>query len=580
MNIYFRLSIFASCICSIICGCKPTPSVNSNDGESIDKKSDLIQQATQVPLGDNANPNAPAVASNNSPTEVKSVSIEVYQPQIRYEDYAGDCGEDIPGCEKMMFGEDVYGTIQNELCERAEYFDDEGNAVTTACLLKTPFITENDFRIAALNSGDIFRTNHKNNIKDSSKKYQIIDGIPEDAYISCHESDGAYNAHFNPCHIVGHYNDNCYELPAEKIIRVKVLSESATDPSINPPPNHVHNAIPSQPAVVSPQSTGNAPSIPALIPAPAVTIPPEQRLTFKKSIKNKKGKVEYLIFSDSQLNSDCYVSMLGNQEVLNELHYCIPFSGITKNLEHPLALTQTARQFEHYAYCSDISVEKRNIPGLAGFFEAFNPQFFNSNLKRFIDRPFQITKPQNSSKKKDNCGGRCRPHDVQCEQNFYSQVPAHSCNLVDANRQGRLTPGMLDFCKLVNPFITFTQYVQYNLKPGDVFLTASAKKGEKVLHQYWQVFDMTSRDFKFNGSPEFIWELNTCRNTIGQYGEQIVQVRDLSSKDTYEVLYAPIMQGMDARNNYCKAFNNTLINEARAGNYALIDSDSPLLKKK
>ncbi len=563
--------VFALCFVSslTLTSCKQA----SDTQDSSDGGGDAAPQAVPVPTNHDADQTAPDIQPPQvAPTpQVKTVSIEVFSPRNEYLSYGGDCGEDIPGCTPETFYDEVYGTIPNELCvpqQDAVYGLED---ISNACLLKTPFISENDFRAANLQPGDIFTTTHKNNLKSSGTQYQVISGIPENAYVFSLAPDGAETEVFKPCLLLGHYVDSCYHLPGENIIRVKVVTGNAAA---------IPTPAPTPTPVPAPQANAGIPSIPSLVPAPSVTIPPEQRLTFKKSLKAKKGKVEYLIFSDSQLNTDCYISMIGNQEVLNELHYCIPFSGITKELEHPLAPTETARQFEHYAYCTNISVEKRNIPGLAGFLEAFNPAYYNTSLKRFVDRPFQITRPQNKSKKKDNCGGRCRPYDVPCEQNFYSQTPAHTCNILEAYRQNRLTVGMLDYCKIVNPFITFTQYSQYNLRPGDVFLTASAKSGEKVLHQYWQVFDMTSRDFKFNGSPEFIWEYNTCRGTIGQYGEQIVQVRDLSSKDTYDVLYAPIMQGMRVRDNYCKAFNNTLINEARSGNYALVNAASPLLKKK
>ena len=128
-------------------------------------------------------------------------------------------------------------------------------------------------------------------------------------------------------------------------------------------------------------------------------------------------------------------------------------------------------------------------------------------------------------------------------------------------------------CALSNPLITESEYKNYNLKTGDIFLTPSAAKGEKVLHQYWQVL---------SSIPEVVCvESGSIDGYVNDFfDEKIIQVRDLSSKDTYVELMPQLTVAMEARTRYCQAVNYTLINEARASNWALIASDSPLLKKK
>ena len=517
-------------LCLALSGCKqPEPKI-----EEVPFRKSASSQIPQK-----ADQSTEQAETETAPKIHASLKLKVFQPQTKVK---------TPYAEITTT---IYGSTPESLCKINDIYDLYDKA-SEECALKTPFITETDYLTYKLSPGDIFTTD------ESPIQYQIIDGNPEEAY-ELGECDG------EGCDAVSqdYFHANCVREPcnknnADKIIKIKQLSSGQNAQDI---------------------PTNGAQQIPELLPIPAVTIPPEERLSFKKSLKNKKGKVEYLIFTDNQLQTDCYISMLNNQEVLDEMHYCIPFSGLTKELDHPLSQTKTARLYDAYPYCINLSVEKRNIPGLADFFKHFNPDYYNINLQKFIDYPFQVTKPQNTHKKKENCGGRCRSHTVQCVQNYYSQTPAHLCNLPEANRYGQLY-SRLEACKLVNPFITHSDYLRYGLSPGELFLTASGKIGEKSLHQYWQVFDMTSLNFKFNGTPETIWELNTCRNTIGQYPDPIVQVRDLSSKDTYELLYSQIMKGMTARDHYCKAFNNALINEARAGHYALVEANSPLLKKK
>ena len=335
-----------------------------------------------------------------------------------------------------------------------------------------------------------------------------------------------------------------------------VTPTSLDDVSSDPPKVFVNANIQNNVPTNNGSTVGNVPSskvqIPELISAPTISNPPETRLVFKRSIKNK-GKRVYLIFDDTQLNTPCYVSLLDNQDVLTNTHYCIPYSGIDTQLKHPLDPTKTATTLENYKFCdNNISIEKRNIPGLAGFFKAFNPDYYQSQLKPFIDNPLIVFKSKSKSKNPyDYVIFYKSGHDDDCE-----------CGGIDTSD-----------CALDNPFITETEYKNYNLKPGVVFLTPSAAKGEKVLHQYWQVL---------SGTPEVI-----CAESRGEdgydddfFGEKIVQVRDLSSKDTYIELMPQLNVAMSARSSYCQAVNNTLINEARAGNWALIEANSPLLNKK
>ncbi len=526
------------------------------------KRNELYFDGKCLDLSQNS-PDTSASTQDTGSKGVRVIQIDVFPPTITW--IQNNCyNEDRPTYSATCI-ENHYGSKKRG-CKLSD--NDLANLDSSkismvrdneSCKLHESFIFETDYKMYGLKPGDLFEQ------ANSHERYQILDGISEDAYYDYMCCDGIAFSDLNPCSIHGTAKTNCDPNEHYRIIRVKNVSNSVTSTQ-------------SIPSTGEQARVADIPPVPTLIPAPAVTNPPEQRLKFKKSLKTKKGKVEYLIFHDNQLNTDCYISMLQNQEVLNNQHYCIPFSGNLKELVHPLSLTQTAQQFDSYSYCTNISIEKRNIPGLANFFKAFNPSFYEAKLKRFIDNPFQIIKPLNTHKVINNCNGQCSPHEEECYQMFFSTKPG--CNLFQAAQEDRLTSEMIYYCKLNNPFITFEQYMQYNLTPGDIFLTASAKKGEKVLHQYWQVFDRTSPELQFDGTPEEIFEGNTCKNQYRYYNTTIVQVKDLSSKDTYDVLHPAILQAMNVRDKYCKAFNNTLINEARAGNYALVDSGSPLLKKK
>jgi hypothetical protein len=319
--------------------------------------------------------------------------------------------------------------------------------------------------------------------------------------------------------------------------------------------------IPNEVPFAHPTPSGNV-QIPDLIPEPVVTMAPEERLTFKKRINNKRGALEHLIFHDSLLNTPCYIAVHNyNIQAQDENRYCIPFSGNEKEITHPMALTQTAKQYENYAYCAAIiKPEKRNIPGLSGFFKAFNPTYYNSNLAKFVDDPFQIHKPT-----------RREGNKREWTDYSYAYVDPAAADCYESQGDS-----------LSNPFITIQEYQKYQLTPGTVFLTASAAKDEKVLHQYWQII---------SGQPETVCECTGegydygGNDAGGSYGchtfaEPIVQVKDLSSKETYEVLMPQILAGMPARDHYCQAVNNAWLNEARAGNWARLDNNSPLMKSR
>ncbi len=208
-----------------VTGAKPAESSQAAP-ESIESKLATVNSRIVAPKEAQL-PKGKTPPKKSTPENPQKVTFEVYSPQIKYKDYAGDCGADIPGCSKMEFGETVYGTIPNALCKRSEFINEDGTKVSNACLLETPFITEKDFNSANLNSGDVFSTTHKNNRKDAGALYQVISEFPEDAYMHCFESDGAFSTSFNHCYLHGHYTDDCDSSIAEKIIRVKIISGNA-----------------------------------------------------------------------------------------------------------------------------------------------------------------------------------------------------------------------------------------------------------------------------------------------------------------------------------------------------------------
>ena len=193
-------------VCSLtLASCKQAPTAQ----DSLDERGNAIPQAAPI-------------------QQIKTVAFEVYPPRIEYSSYGGDCGEDVPGCSPETFYDEVCGTMPNELCVRPQkpIYGIEDNP--NACILKTPFITEKDFKAANLQPGDMFKTTHKNNLKTSDTQYQVISGDSENAYVHSVAPDGAETDEFKPCLLNGHYVDDCFNLPTEKIIRVKVVSGNAT----------------------------------------------------------------------------------------------------------------------------------------------------------------------------------------------------------------------------------------------------------------------------------------------------------------------------------------------------------------
>ncbi len=293
--------------------------------------------------------------------------------------------------------------------------------------------------------------------------------------------------------------------------------------------SHAHNNI-------------KAPEIPELIPEPSVTMTPEERLTFQKTIKTKKGAREYLIFQDAQLDTPCYIAVHNdNIQAQDENRYCIPFSGNEKDLTHPIAVTKTASQYENYIYCAAImKPEKNNIPGIAGFLKAFNPTYYAANLEKLINDPLNVHKPNDS-------------------KTDFSYFYPNSNGDCSGDNHGP---------SVSNPFITLDEYKKHNLAQGFIFPTVSSTKGNRSFHQYWEVTGSTAETICECGA-------DGCHD----YEDNIIQIKALNSKETYQALMPQILDGMPARDQYCKAVNQTFINEARTEKWARVDNNSPLMNK-
>lgn len=301
-----------------------------------------------------------------------------------------------------------------------------------------------------------------------------------------------------------------------------------------------------------------APVVDPLIPEPVVTMEPEMRLTFQRALRRPNGALEYLIFYDKELQTPCYIAVHNyNIKAQDDNRYCTPYSGNDSDLTHPVAVTQTAKRFEDYAYCGVIvKPEKRNIPGIAGFFRAFNPTYYNEHLARFIDKPIDVESP-----------------DVVDLENDDSYAYYHKGPGCQVQYNGTNDGEIDESCKFKNPIITEAQYLQYGLKPGDVFLTPSSVYGEQTKHQYWQVISGTAE-------PYIEKDRTPGMDVFSEPHDKLVEVKDLDSKAIYEVLMPHLKAGMPARAQYCEAVNRSLINEARAGKWARVDNQSPLMKKK
>ena len=301
-----------------------------------------------------------------------------------------------------------------------------------------------------------------------------------------------------------------------------------------------------------------APVVDPLIPEPVVTMEPEMRLTFNRALRRPNGALEYLIFYDKELQTPCYIAVHNyNIKAQDDNRYCTPYSGNDSDLTHPVAVTQTAKRFEDYAYCGVIvKPEKRNIPGIAGFFRAFNPTYYNEHLARFINKPIVVEYP-----------------DAVDPEDYFSPTYYHMGPGCQIQYNGTYEEEPDESCKFKNPIITEAQYLQYGLKPGDVFLTPSSVYGEQTKHQYWQVISGTAQPYiKVVRTPS--------EDTVFEATDKLVEVKDLDSKAIYEVLMPHLKAGMPARAQYCEAVNRSLINEARAGKWARVDNQSPLMKKK
>lgn len=115
------------------------------------------------------------------------------------------------------------------------------------------------------------------------------------------------------------------------------------------------------------------------------------------------------------------------------------------------------------------------------------------------------------------------------------------------------------------------------LRKGDIILTPSASKGEKKFHQYWRV----ESDNKVYAT---VYDGLVLRpgeeNEMPMYAFPLIPIYDLKGKEIWQALDSQIQTGMRNLESYCQAANLSLNNEASSEQWAIIPSDSPLLKKK
>ena len=311
------------------------------------------------------------------------------------------------------------------------------------------------------------------------------------------------------------------------------------------------------------------------------TQPPsiDERLTFLKSIKNKKTKkVDFLVFNDSFKNAQCIVSMQGNHTDLDTYLWCVPMTGsIPADLEYSLITTKTKQLMpDIYPYCyNQIKMGSYMPNGLATFFQKFNPDYYNSKLKWFAENTDDITVYKNA----ENLDFQFDPFDTY---NVPDRYYKHPLSVVMSMNFDYNEPGYMkrwEWNSLDSEKISFIEHnSSVTLHKGDIILTASASKGEKKFHQYWRV----ESDNLINGA---VYDGLVLRpgeeNELPIYGDiPLIPIYDLKGKEIWQTLDNQIQTGMRNLKSYCQAANLSLNNEASSEQWASIPADSPLLKKK
>ena len=307
------------------------------------------------------------------------------------------------------------------------------------------------------------------------------------------------------------------------------------------------------------------------------TPPVEERLTFVKSIKNKKSKkVDFLIFNDALKNTQCVVSMQKNHADLNNNHWCVPISGsIPSELEYSLITTKTKQLMpDIYPYCYDLIKMGSYMPnGLATFFQKFNPDYYNSRLKWFAENA-EITVYKN----KENLDFYFDPYNTYNVPDRYYKHPLSVVMSMNFNYDESGYMKQWEWSSLDSEKISFIESnSSVTLHKGDIILTASASKGEKKFHQYWRV----ESDNKIYAT---VYDGRVLKpgeeDELPMYGMPVIPIYDLKGKQIWQALDAQIQFGMRARDTYCQAASLSLNNEAISEQWASIPTDSPLLKKK